>query len=146
MCRFRLVFLPRVGYVPLSPALGLLSYFFLRTFSGLSQVREKIKALCARNAEFCSAIAILSHAASTLRSGRSQIASASVSDREASGAVATAASGGGVSLASVTQSLVQTRRLHKQFELRWGFVRNRTLGANIEVCVCVCVCMFVYGA
>ena len=86
-------------------------------------------------------IAILSHAASTLHSGSSEIASASVSDHEAGVAVATAASGGGVTLASVTQSLVQTRRLHKQFERRWGFVRNFTLGANIEVCVCVCVCM-----
>ena len=78
---------------------------------------------------------ILSHAASALRSGRGQIASASVSDSEAGVAVAvvTAASGEGVTLASVTRSLVQARRLHEQFERRWEFVRNRTLGTNTEV-------------
>ena len=115
----------------------------LRSLSVLSQVRKKIKALRARNAELYSAITILLHAASALTSGSVEIAPASVSDSEAgvAVAVATAMSGGGVTLASVTQSLVQARRLHKQFKRRWGFVRNRTLGANIEVCVCACMGM-----
>jgi hypothetical protein len=119
----------------------------LRRLSGLSQVRKKINALCARNAEFYSAIAILLHAASALTSGSGEIVSASVSDSEAgvAVAVATAMSGGGVKLASVTRSLVQARRLHKQFKRRWGFARNRTLGAKIEVRVRVYVWVYECG-
>jgi hypothetical protein len=116
---------------------------FLRTHSGHSQVREKIKALRARNAELCSTIAILSDAASALRLGRGQVASALISDSGAGVAlaVATAVSGGGVTLASVTRSLVHVRRLLERFERRWGLVRDRTLGATLKVCVCVCVCV-----
>ena len=65
----------------------------------------------------------------------------SVSDSEAdvAAAVVAAASDGRVTLASVTRSLAQAVRLHEQFEQRWEFVRNRTLGANAKVRVCACV-------
>ena len=69
----------------------------------------------------------------------------------------TADTPGGVAptLASVTRSLEQAGRLREQFDRRWGFVRDPTLYAALEVCVgvgvcvrlcvCVCVCVCVYS-
>ena len=99
------------------------------------QVREKLQALRARRTELASAIAILSGAASALRTGRGGVASATAADD-------------GATLALVTRSLAQARRLYENFDRRWEFARERTLGAALEVsdcvCVCVCVCGYVY--
>jgi hypothetical protein len=111
--------------------------------SDISQVREKINALHARRAEIASAIAFLFRAASALRARRSGIAPTLIGDNADETAVAdtavAASGGGGVTFASVNRSLVQVRRLRKQFDRRWGFARDSTFGKTREVCVCVCV-------
>ena len=108
----------------------------LRALSCLSQVHDKLEALRARRAELASAIAILSNAASALRPGRGGVSLAYVGDITAD------ATGGGATLASVTRSLEQAGRLREQFERRWGFVRDHTLSAALEVSVCVCVYVY----
>jgi len=110
----------------------IVSLFLTRELARLSQVREKIQAVHARRAELASAIKILSRAASSIRAGRGCVASAPIGG-----------GGGDVTLASVTRSLVQARWLRGQFDRRWGFARDRTLGAALRVCVCVCVCVCV---
>jgi len=133
-----------------------LSYRACTGTLGRSQVHEKIAAVHARRADLVSAINILSRAATALRAGRGGVAFAFVGDSAASAADATdavdatdatAASDGGddgVKLATVTRSLMQARRLREQFDLRWGFARDRTLGATLEVCVWVFVCVCVW--
>ena len=116
-------------------ALVLFTRFFgnvlsLWALSDLSQVHEKLEALRARRAELTSAIAILSSAASALHPGRGGVSSAYVSDSTAD------ATGGGATLASVTRSLEQAGRLREQFDRRWGFERDHTLSAALEVSVC----------
>ena len=103
---------------------------FPRELSGLSQVREKIKALRARRAELASAIDILMRAASGLRTGRGGTTDALPGDE-----------GSGVTLASVTRSLAQARQLSDHFDRRWGFARDHTVGTALRVCVCMCVCV-----
>ena len=129
-------------------------FVYRLAISGLSQVRAKIEALRARRAELASAIAILSSTTSELRARRGGFASVVVGGNTAavaSDATTGAASGsGGATLASATRSLVQARRLCEQFDRRWGFARDRTIGAAFEVCVCVyvcltlCVCVYIY--
>jgi hypothetical protein len=103
--------------------------------------------LRARRAEFSSAIATLSCAESALCSRRDGIAQTIVGDSAVETAVADTAvaapSGSGVTLASVNRSLALVRRLSEQFDRRWGFARDRALGATLKVCVCVCVCVCV---
>ena len=109
------------------------------TLSGISQVREKIIALHARRVELESAIAMLSRVASAFRVARGGVASAFVGDSPRA-----SYGDGGLTLASVTTSLVQARLLLEQFDRLWGFARDRTLGASLEVCLCLCVCMCVF--
>ena len=118
--------------------------FIFLGLSCLTQVREKVRALRARRAELVSAIDILSCAASALRAGPSGVASASIGNHAVGSADAAMGSGGGATLASVTRSLVQARRLRKQFDRQWGFTPRRSdrmLGTALEVCACVRVCV-----
>ena len=83
----------------------------------------------ARRAELVSAIDILARAESALRVRRGGVAGDSTAGATSDGG------GGGVTPASATRSLRQARRLRDQFDRRWGFTRDRTLGATLEVCV-----------
>ena len=107
------------------------------------QVRAKVVALRARRAELASAITYLARTASAHRTGRNGDVSAFVGISIAGAADAAAASGGGdVTLASVMRSLKQVRRLSEQFDRRWGFARDHSLGAVLEVRACVCMCTY----
>ena len=106
--------------VPIHAPLIIRSVFLTRELADLSQVREKIQAVRARRAELASTITVLSHAAASIRAGRGCVASAPIDG-----------GGGDVTLAAVTRSLVQARRLRGQFDRRWGFARDRTLGAAL---------------
>jgi hypothetical protein len=92
-----------------------------------AQVCGTNKAVHARRTELRWAIAILSNCV--------VVASEPVASR----------ADGGVTRCSAERALVQARRLLEQFERRWGFSRDCTLGAAIRVCVyaraCVCVCV-----
>ena len=101
-----------------------------------AQVREKIKALRKRRAELESSIAILSRAESTICARRDDGMLTSAGDSTARAAIDDA------TLVSVKRSLAQARRLHEQFDRRWGFARDNTLGVVFEVRACVGVCVF----
>ena len=93
--------------------------------------------MVARRAELASAIAVLSSAASTLSPDRGSVSVIYIGDSTPD------KTGGGATLrlALVTRSLQQAGRLREQFDQRWGFTRDRTLSAALEVSVCACVCV-----